>query len=54
MGMVDTSKTLTREVPFYSVVRDNWGWVRGCVGPVKCRCRECIFKKRCFAPKNRR
>jgi hypothetical protein len=48
MGVIDTEKKLTRKVPFYSVVRDGWGWVRECAKPKGRSCGRCVLKNRCF------
>ena len=48
MGVIDTQKMLTKRIPFYSVERDSWGWVRQCARPTKRSCRKCIFGEKCM------
>ena len=47
MGIIDTEKVMTPKVPFYSVVRDRWGWIRECARPTKGSCKKCLFVKKC-------
>jgi hypothetical protein len=47
MIVVDREKKITRKIPFYSVQRDDWGWVRSCAKPLEVRCGKCLFKKQC-------
>jgi len=47
MGVVNTEKKLTGKIPFYSIMRDDWGWVRMCVKPDTRKCGKCMFSKKC-------
>jgi hypothetical protein len=46
--VVDSRKVLSQKIPFYAVIRDEWGWVRQCAKPTSRRCGKCIMKKRCL------
>jgi hypothetical protein len=47
MQIVDTNKELSTKVPFYTVKRDEWGWVRECVKAPRRDCQKCLFSKKC-------
>jgi len=48
MGVVDTNKKVSRRVPFYSVVRDSWGWIRECAKPATSSCKGCLMARNCL------
>jgi hypothetical protein len=48
MGVIDTNKKITLKIPFYSVVRDRWGWIRECARTTKGSCKKCLFTEKCF------
>ena len=45
MGVIDTSKKITKRVPFYTVVRDQFGWVRECAKPAGKSCKKCLMNR---------
>jgi hypothetical protein len=46
-GYIDTSKKLTKKVPFYSIHRDTKGLVDVCIASDDKECKKCMFYKKC-------
>ena len=54
MQIIDTEKKITKRVPFYSVLRDHWGYVRECAKPTGKGCSKCMMGRLCLVKGRRK